>query len=139
MRGGSPVLQSQVDDAVHAAQMPSVHRSTPVPHAEVQLRSEVRPTLALLSSQSMPAAMPSWSLSTVVDWHAPPTQICPVGQAGSHTAASTGWIAPSTGAASRPPSPFRGFTACPLAHPCAKNGKARSESRAARYIEATGD
>ena len=59
IRGGSPVVQSHVDDAVHAAQRPSVQRSTPVPHADVQLRSDVRPTLALLSSQSMPAAIPS--------------------------------------------------------------------------------
>ena len=59
VRGGSPVVQSHVEGAVHAAQMPSVQRSTPVPQPEVHVRSEVRPTLAMLSSQSIAEGMPS--------------------------------------------------------------------------------
>jgi hypothetical protein len=59
MRGGSPVVQSQLEGAVHAAQTPPLQRSTPVPHDELQARSDVEPTLAIESSQSIAAAMPS--------------------------------------------------------------------------------
>ncbi len=59
MRGGSPVVQSHVVGAVHAAQTPLVQRSTPVPQLELQVRSLVVPTDAMVSSQSVALGMPS--------------------------------------------------------------------------------
>jgi hypothetical protein len=59
IRAGSPVVQSHVVGAVHAAQMPSVQRSTPVPQLELQVRSLVRPTVEVESSQSIAVGMPS--------------------------------------------------------------------------------
>jgi hypothetical protein len=59
MRAGSPGVQSQLVGAVHAAQVPSVQRSTPVPQLELQLRSLVLPIDAFESSQSVAVGTPS--------------------------------------------------------------------------------
>lgn len=59
IRGGSPVVQSQVVGAVHAAQTPSVQCSMPVPQLDVHECSDMRPTVADVSSQSRFAGMPS--------------------------------------------------------------------------------
>lgn len=134
VRGGSPTVQSHEVGAVHIAHTPSAQRSTPAPQLELQLRSDIVPTAALASSQSVAAGTPSWSRSSVAGWHTPSTQVSPVRHAGSHTTAAS---SPGLLVSARvPPSP-RGFTPVPLAQPTPHSASART--RAARDIEATED
>ncbi len=96
VRAGVPGSQSQLVGASHAAQTPSVQRSTPPPHPLVQGRSFVGPTVASKSSQSRERGMPSSSASMSAT-QAPSTQANPSEQAGSQTRAgasrpaSRGW------------------------------------------------
>lgn len=117
VRGGSPAVQSQLVGAVHAAQVPLVQRSTPVPQLEEHERSLVAPTLAFASSQSVAAGTPSPSPSSVAVRQTPLTHVSEELHGGSHADVDASVAAPSgTG----PPSRVRGFTACPLAHPKAE-------------------
>lgn len=74
IRGGSPGAQAHEVGAVHAAQRPSMQRSTPALHAELQGRSAIRPTLGLASSQSRSEGTPSPSTSMAAT-QVPPSQL----------------------------------------------------------------
>lgn len=118
MRGGSPGVQLHVVGAVHAAHTPSVQRSTPVPQLELHVRSAMRPTVALMSSQSTLASTPSWSRSVPDGTQTPPEHTSFARHAGVHAPPSL--PPPSLRAPSvPPPSVPRLFTPVPLAHPSA--------------------
>lgn len=122
VRGGSPAVQSQLAGAVHAAHVPFVQRSTPVPQLEEHERSLIVPMLAFASSQSVDAGTPSPSPSSVAARHTPATQVSVPEQGGSQSGAPVSGAAPSRPA---PPSRVRGFTASPLAHPAAERSPRR--------------